>query len=377
MCSITQRLKQREFRVYIDKVIIDKKLNNYFTMRKFLSFLALTLLFTACQNEHKQEADGTLVDVKLYVSAEDVVTRAEGATGYSSALGAIVNFNDADWQKYDLRYIFEVYDVDDNGSGVPVTERQIRILDKYTDDKEVFFNIRLTSYKSYKFVVFADIVNQGEQSDLYYNTTDLRKISMMEGKTNPMDEARDAYFASEKVTFIESENVKSIKLKRPFGKVRVVAEDYDYVASYAAPAKAKVTYYNCELFSSFNAVSGSVSSIRPEKELIFEYNLAKSGLYTAGLDADEKNMTLFADYLLAIPTGESEVNFTLSLWDENDNEIIGHDFNKPIPIERNHLTTIKGNLLTTSATIKVTVNHTLNDNGNYKSEVEYPYNQEQ
>lgn len=362
-------------------MIIDTKLNNYFTMRKFLSFLALTLLFTACQNEHKQDGDGALVDVKLYLSAEDVATRAEEATGYNSALGAIVNFNDADWQKYDLRYILEVYNANDNGSGAPVAKRQVRILDKYTAGKEVFFEIQLQAFKSYQFVVFADIVNQGEQTDLYYDTADMRMITMKDSMTAPMNEARDAYFVSEKATISVSDNVKSFKLKRPFGKLRVVTEDYDYVANYAVPAKAKVTYYNCELFKSFNAVSGNVSSIRPEKELTFEYNIANGGLYTAGIDAEvegeKKNMTLFTDYLLATPIGESEVNFTLSLWDENHMEIVGHNFNMPIPIERNHLTTIKGNLLTTSATIKVTVNHTLNDHGDYKSEVEYTYDQEQ
>ena len=354
------------------------KLNNYFTMRKFLSLWALVLLFTACQNDNRQEAsNNSLVDVRLCVSAEDVATRAEEATGYSSALGAILNFNDADWQKYDLRYTFEVYAADDNGSGTPVAERQIRILDKYTDDKGVFFDISLTPYKSYKFVVFADIVNQGDLSDLYYDTADLRKISMKDGKSNPMDEARDAYFASEQVTVNTSEIIDTIMLKRPFGKLRVVAEDYDYVANYAAPAKAKVEYYNCEIFKSFNAVSGSVSSIRPEQELVFEYDLAKDGLYTAGLDAQESKMTLFTDYILAMPIGESEVNFTLSLWAEDGREIRGHNFNMPIPIERNHLTTITGNLLTTSATIKVNVNHTLQDHGDYESSIEYQYEQEQ
>lgn len=332
-------------------------------MRKLLSLLALAFTFIACQNEHKQDiTDSTTVDIKLSVTSQDVVTRAESdITGYSSALGAIDNFTEEDWAKYDLRYTFEVYPAGDNGSGAPIANtRQVKTINRFNKDKDVYFNVRLTPNKTYKFVVFADFVNQGESDDIYYNIADLRNITAIDGKISPMDEARDAYFATEEIK-ITSHLEKSIELKRPFGKLRVVTTDYEYVENYAAPSKAKVTYYNCEIFKSLNAVNGTISTARTAKELTFEYDLNKSGIYTAGADAEAGNMTLFADYLLAPRAGQDEVNFTLMLWDANGKEIKGNDFNLPIPVERNHLTTITGNLLTSEADIKINVNHKLNE----------------
>ena len=327
-------------------------------MRKFLSFLALTLLFAACQNETTQET----VDVKLCVSAQDITTRTDGAaTGYSSALGAIENLTDEDWAKYDLRYTFAVYAVGDNGSGKPIADtRQVKTINRFNAEKEVYFNVSLVPNKTYKFVVFADFVNEGESSDLYYNVADLRNVTAVNGALNPMDEARDAYFATEEIA-ITTHLERSIYLKRPLGKLRVVTEDIEYVENYALPAKGKVTYYNCELFKSLNAVNGTISTARTAEEMTFEYDLAKDGRYTAGTDAQSSNMTLFADYLMAPREGQDEINFTLMLWDANGKEINARDFNIPIPVERNHLTTITGNMLTSKVDIKVDINHELKE----------------
>ena len=335
-------------------------------MKKLLSFLAMALLFVACQNELGQEvSNDALVSVKLNVTAQDLATRTnvdDDATvvvpGYSSALGAIQNFTSEDWANYDLRYTLEVYAAGDNGTGTPIgNARQVKTVDSY---KEVFFEVRLAPNKSYKFVVFADFVNQGEESDLYYNTEDLRAITMMDGKMNPMNEARDAYFASKEL-LVKSSIEEPIKLQRPFGKLRVVTTDFEYVEKYAAPAKAKVTFYNCEVFKSFNAVNGAVSTARTEAENTYEYELGKEKLYVNGVDAEKANMTLFADYLLAKPAGQNEVYFTLSVYDATGADINSKDFNVAIPIQRNYLTTIKGNLLTTSTNIEVIIDHELKE----------------
>ena len=330
-------------------------------MRKLLSLFALAFIFVACQNEQeKDRAEATPVECTLRVTAYDI-TRAEDATGYSSALGAIKNFNDQDWEKYDLRYTFEVYTADDSNSCTPIENtRQVKTINRYNDEKEVYFNVLLSPYKEYRFVVFADFVNEGESSNLYYDTSDLRNITTLKGKISPMDEARDAYFASE-IREITSHLEESIELTRPLGKLRAVTTDYEYVASYAAPAKAKVTYYDCEIFKSFNAVSGNIFTARAGDELSFEYNLAKGANYTAGVDSNSCNMTLFTDYLLAPRAGQDEVHFTLSVWD-NDGELIKtHNFNVPIPVERNNLTTISGNLLTSDAGINVKIQHKLQE----------------
>lgn len=331
-------------------------------MKKLLSFLAMALLFVACQNDPGNGiAEKDLVTARFGVSAGELATRADdAATGFSSALGAIGNFSDADWAKYNLRFTFEVYNKDDNGSGTPIAkERQVSVVDKYEEGDEVFFEVRLVPNKEYKFVVFADFVENGTTvenvTDLFYNTADLRNITMIDGKMDPMNEARDAYFVSKNL-LIKTSIEEPLRLSRPFGKIRVVTNDIEYIEKYAAPAKAEITYKNLPIYKSFNAVNGQISTERSgDAEISFEYELGKNLLYTKGRDGEASDMTLFADYLLALPEGQSEINFLLSVYDENDNLIKSNDFTGQIPIERNHLTTIEGSLLTTKANIKVIV----------------------
>ena len=330
-------------------------------MKKFVSLLALALLLAGCIREAKQDTSNeSLVNLKIAVSANDLITRAEESTGYSSALGAIQNFSDEDWEKYDLRYIFEIYPADDNGTSAPLKERQVQVVERYDSENLVYFYINIAPSKRYRFVIFADIVNQDERSDLYYDTTDLRNITMKDGTINPLDEARDAYFAT-KIVNITGQNIEAIMLKRPFGKLRVVTTDYEFIESYAAPAKAKLTYYNCELFKSFNAVDGTISTTLPEQTLTHEFNIAKNSLYTTGVDAKPSHMTLFTDYLLAAPEGQREVHFTLSVWDKEDKLINGIDCSVPVNIERNHLTTVIGSILTVSSNISVDIQHELKE----------------
>ena len=331
-------------------------------MKKLLSFLAMALLFVACQNDPGNGiAEKDLVTARFGVSAGELATRADdAATGFSSALGAIGNFSDADWAKYNLRFTFEVYNKDDDGNGTPIAkERQVSVVDKYEEGDEVFFEVRLVPNKEYKFVVFADFVENGTTvenvTDLFYNTADLRNITMIDGKMDPMNEARDAYFVSKNL-LIKTSIEEPLRLSRPFGKIRVVTNDIEYIEKYAAPAKAEITYKNLPIYKSFNAVNGQISTERSgDAEISFEYELGKNLLYTKGRDGEASDMTLFADYLLALPEGQSEINFLLSVYDENDNLIKSNDFTGQIPIERNHLTTIEGSLLTTKANIKVIV----------------------
>ena len=330
-------------------------------MKKVASLLALSLLFVGCISEPKQDiSNESPVNLTVAVSAKDLITRAEQTDGYSSALGAIQNFSDEDWAKYDLRYIFEIYPANDDGTSAPLRERQVQVVEQYDSENDVYFYINIPPSKRYRFVVFADIINQDERDDLYYDTKDLRNITIKKGTNNPLDEARDAYFAT-KIVNITGENIETIMLKRPFGKLRIVTTDYEYIERYAAPAKAKLTYYNCKLFKSFNAVDGTISTTLPEQELTYEFNIAKNSIYTTGVDAKPSHMTLFTDYLLAAPEGQRTVHFTLSVWDKDDKLINGIDCNIPVYIERNHLTTVSGNILTVSAGINVDIEHELKE----------------
>ena len=330
-------------------------------MKKLVSILALSLILIGCiRDSERNNPNGSLVNLRLEVSSEDLITRVEGADGYSSALGAIQNFSDEDWERYDLRYIFEVYPANDDITSTPIAKRQVKIVERFDSNNYVYFNLNMEPSKNYRFVVFADIVNQDDKSDLYYDTSDLHNITMKDDKINPMDEARDAYFATKKV-YVSGQNVETIMLKRPFGKLRVVTKDYEYVEAYATPAKAEVMYYNCEIFKSFNAVEDVISTTLTEQAMTYQFTLSKETPYTAGVDAKSDYMTLFTDYLLAASEGQREVHFKLTTWDKDDKLINSIDCSMPVNIERNNLTTVSGNILTVSTDINVDVDKELKE----------------
>ena len=330
-------------------------------MKKLLSILALALCFVACQNEGVENAtNGDLANVVLTVDAPELdVTRADGDanTGKNSAFGAIDFFNDADWANFDLRYILEVYDANDDGTGEPIyRERLVECVDKYTP---VTFDLRLVPNREYKFVVFADFVEQGETEDLYYDTTDFSNITAktnVEG-WNAMNEARDAYFVSENVE-VSTSLTKTLTLTRPFGKVRVIATDLDYIAGYSAPGYVEVTYHTEALYKSFNAINGQLNATQlAGNELVYGFEVKKDAPYTEGYDAEAKNQTLFADYLFAREGQQMPINFKMAVYESKGGRKIKEtDFNTQIPVQRNHLTTIIGDVLTTEANITIVVN---------------------
>ena len=106
---------------------------------------------------------------------------------------------------------------------------------------------------------------------------------------------------------------------------------------------------------------------------LIESEVAKGGLqnhlYTADYDAKKAtnangverhtHMTLFTDYILAIDE-QTTVQFEMTVSDANK-EIKKTIFNTEIPVQRNYLTTIIGDLLTTQANITIEVNDNFTD----------------
>lgn len=348
-------------------------------MKKILSILALALCFVACQNDGVENAtNGGLVDVVLTVDAPELgVTRANDGdkqNGKNSAFGAIDFLSEADWANYDLRYILEVYAENEAGEGTPIySERLVNCLDKYAPTT---FALRLVPNRSYKFVVFADFVAEGNAeltepadkraiADLYYNTADLRNITAITAQPTwgAMNEIRDAYFVSENIKIENNGLTHGLTLTRPFAKLRVITTDLSYIAGYSKPGYVEITYHDTDVFKSFNAVNGNLNTeTMAGEELTYGYNVNKAIPYTEGYDAFATNQTLFTDYLFAVAGQQTTVKFTMAIYESEGGRMIhSHDFSTEIPIQRNHLTTIIGDLCTTQANITFDINDNFED----------------
>ena len=325
-------------------------------MKKLLFSLAfIAAMLTSCvSNNAEIDYDGkNAVDVVIDVKAPELATSRSGETAMNSGLGAIDNFSDDEWGRYDLRYIFEVYDITPGYEDYenPVKERIVQTFDQYEPTR---FQLRLIPKRTYKFVVWADFVLQGTENDLNYNTTNLKNITR-KGIPTAMDESMDAYFVQEDITLTGALS-KDFVLTRPFGKLRVITTDINEVNLGSAPSRVDITFYNHNIFASLNALDGYAASVA--NNVTYSYNIAKGAPYSEGYDKDANNQTLFADYIFTHPQefGEQEVNFKMSVYGEDNRLIREHDFNTQIPLKRNSLTTIMGNLLTTASQVTISIN---------------------
>ena len=329
-----------------------------------LAFIAAAL--TSCMTEQTLKYDSAnSVNVTIGVEAPELNGTRSGETDLNSGLGAIDNFSDDEWAQYDLRYIFEVYDVTPGYENLnkPIKERMVKTYDKY---ESTSFDLRLIPNRKYKFVVWADFVEQGSDKDLNYNTADLKNITRL-GDASPMEEAQDAYFIQKSI-MVEGKLNETFVLTRPFGKIRVIATDINELNLDSTPSRVAIKFYNHPTFTSLNALTGQAET--EVQEVIYNYTIEKGKPYAAGYDALSSNQTLFADYIFSQTgnDGAQEVNFTMSVFDQNDRVIREHDFSTQIPLERNYLTTIIGNLLTTETEFEIFINDDF--------EGEYLYNPE-
>lgn len=351
-------------------------------MKKLFTILALALAMVACQKDGNVEefSNGDLATVTLNLDAPALgVTRAgengqdDATNGKESAYGAIDYADDAFWAKYDLRYILEVYSAEDDGTGANIArERLYSFKDEYEPTE---FQVRLVPNRTYKFVVWADFVlhttaadGDFDNDDLYYNTTDLRAISAITtGDWNAMNEARDAYFVSQNLD-IKKDVAQKLTLKRPLAKIRVVTTDKEHWSKYSQPSRVEVKYYESELSNVFNAVNGQIDTTKPLQKLTYDvvYADAESQYNETGT-----HKTLFADYLFVKPAadGQTPIHFTMDVYEGANNDVLvrSNDFCTEIPIKRNHLTTIYGDILTTMSDITVGIN----DNFDLEEKVDY------
>ena len=304
-------------------------------------FMALVLGLVSCQNDPDEMnvSLGGEQEVMLTVSLPEA-TRADSADGALDN-GVLTN--------YDLRYILEVY----------YGEKCNRFVQTSTSTSAVF-PVRLAPGRTYTFVVWADFVTKGADAeqdiDLFYETSaGLKAIQIVEENWTPMVEARDAYVGSKTVADFQTSSNLEMTLTRPFAKVRVVSTDIEQLRGVGiVPTTAQATYSQ-NMYRKFNAATG-VASDAATKTHTFAY---------ANVDSYETNtdskLTIFSDYIF-VPA-EGVAKFTLEVWDgeATPRSIKQNNFNTDIFVEKNKVTSIVGDVLTTGGNVKVTIDGELGE----------------
>ncbi len=298
-------------------------------MKKLFALALVVLGFAACQTEPEGldvNMDGTTtISVVL---PEDAITRATAADETNSAWDGLANTSGET-----LRVIFQVYDEDGATNN---NLRQEKTL--VEGERTANFDVRLVPGRKYTFVAWAD------QGEAYFDATDLKDVKIASWEA--MDECRDAFTATHTEANYTSASDITLELTRPFAKLRVVTTDMAELGYLGiVPAEAEIEY-SVALPNAFNAYAGKIGETAETKSFtnfdIAEYN------------QDAANtMTLFTDYILVPADGI--VKFSIKTMQDGGREIKTNNFNTDIPVQRNHLTTIMGNVLTEGNNITVTV----------------------
>ena len=311
---------------------------------RFFAIAAMVLSLASCQRD-QAGLDSVVAgeqDVNITVALPEV-TRAT-----NSEVGALGNI---DLTKYDIRYILEVYEGEDLAK-----ERFVNYEDNATSTN---FSMRLIPGRDYRFVVWADFVLQGTQADLHYNTANLKSVQAI--NLAAIDESRDAYTAICDVEkFSSAKGIPAIELKRPFGKLRVQTTDVNQMTT-LRPVGVTVTYFDTKFAHKFNAFTSEAIAEYVEVDPVTVDLTADACKYTNEDPEANGLQTLYADYFFATESGDVKFEFDVEL---NDGTVVPTlSFNTYIPVKRNVLTTVRGNVLTDGASIEVFINDAFEGDG--------------
>ena len=318
---------------------------------RFLALAALVLGLASCQTE----PEGLNVNVGGEVDTTITVTIPDTETRYGSDSNSALSIFDngvlgtADDNKT-MRYILEIYYKNEL-----FAERQV----DYSDGKTVTFPVRLVAGRKYNFVVWADYVESKNDTDHHYNTKSLKSDNNVEyGLTNvtlnntwnAMDETRDAFTGFLVVDSYNGTQGINIPLTRPFAKLRVITTDVADLAKLGLEAESAKVVYTTPYRAGFNAATGTaIAANGNDKKTHDTFAIATYG------DSKDGKQVLFTDYFFAT---DEVVKFELAVYDQNNNYFGSEEyikFNTDIPVKRNYLTTIQGNILTDGNNVSVKV----------------------
>lgn len=318
-------------------------------MKKLFFAVAAFGAFVACSDEEVKDpisAQMQEVNIKATLPAEATAYMTRSAASRNSSLGGLTQVTDKD-----IRFILEVFEATSiNGTDTTYTSVNQFYQTKDAGSSTANFSLRLIP-ANYKFVLWTDFVANGENKsqttgtasnlDLYYNTASLKTISL-KGAWTGNEEARDAYTGTALVDLKSSSVVTNMTLRRPFGKIRVVTNDFVNDNAYQ-PTSVTVTYSG-DFGTEFDAMTGTTTS---SKNGSFSYTAANFQNKENNSDASVKVLTW--DYLF--PTGQG-YNLTLATTDGDKNTTRQIT---QIPVQTNRLTTLSGNVMTYGSTLNVTI----------------------
>lgn len=317
-----------------------------------LSAAAAILLAASCQ--HNEHPMGLPSGEEVSVSISAVLPGDGGAVVKSNAVpgnGSEVN-----------RCILEVYLIGDDNAASLYGKREIV---EVTGLKASFDDLNLITGQKYRFVLWADHVEDGLAADNFYDTdaegVGLRNVTIKDVRAYAgNDDKRDAFFYSspEDVTVTGPADY-TLDLKRPFGQLNIITTDYGLIPedhNGLLPAKVQLTYKNIP--TGINLLTGELLTTDTDGSVTTQ-EVAGTAVDIAGpaVEGNDDAKQLSFDYILAPATGQhviNELKMSFLKSDESATGITDYTF-KSLPVQRNYRTNVSGALLTDRAGLSIEV----------------------
>lgn len=360
-----------------------------FFFASLLTAAAATLGLTSCSNEMTpdQPIREGMVDVVMTTS----LPHALQSYAASSEESGLANLEGQDLQ---VRYIMEVYNK--TTSTEPVVRKICyKPLVSGGDYKTASFQTRLVAAQ-YNFVFWADIVKKVETKDLDYGSISyeglstpfyanryfisniddssdilvhatssdtyaagsLQEISAANlgdnGLAHLTGEMYDGYTANEVIDLRSEPTGKSITLKRPFAKLRVITTDADVLKEQGIdPSTINMSLlYGTTIPSTYNALTKASSGIANLNALY-----KNNAIYDD--ETDPKVKTVGVMYCL-IPASVDNMELSLGVKGSSIYDAISINVEN-VPLVANKLTTIKGNLFARNPKITINIDDEFED----------------
>ena len=308
-------------------------------MNHSLMFLAgaAALLLASCQRDELQggsiSGEERVVTVTAVMPSDPVEVRSIDNPGD----GTLAN-----------RCLMQVYVVDDPQTPIAYGEPQTAAVSNLS----ATFETRLMSGHDYRLVFWADCATApaaegGEYKDKYYSTEGFpTEVSLISTAFRGNQDELDAFFGETSVTtkqLAAGPVSVTADLTRPFGQLNIYSTDYADIPVEMKPAAVKIEFTN--VYTSIDLTTGKLSDLIPVT-------------YSATVEPyDPATGHLTFDYLLATDDEDAIADFTMNFYTTADGNTPAADpytFSS-IPVRRNYITNVRGNLLTDRTEIEVDI----------------------
>lgn len=250
----------------------------------------------------------------------------------------------------DLQVMYQIKIFKSGETTDPVLDRTL-----YNDDlSRQDFTVDIPLYEgSYDVYVWSDLSDSSNPTGIFYDSSDFNAISYRKPYTADTDN-KDAFrgFTSFKVKKDTADQF-IVNLERPLAKYILIATDLEDFLTTAATNNVDLSKYTAKI--TYPNFMPSVFDNFTNKPVNSETNIS----YEGPISVTDDEVIVGFDYVM-VNGGEASIQVEVEIFDENGVQTSGTS-TFTVPLDRNHITIVSGNFLTSSVNGNVNIDPSFKD----------------